>query len=225
VITIVHAIGFKHSTKRRQILEPAQGKKLVEKGRLALARTESIMIAHRQRVRYHTVQQADAGHGVRPFRCVVIIGDVAFVQSKNNVRVVLVIHNPLGLRRKNVTRAAINFMGVILRVRQRHNNERLILRNQRYRDVLVASLRQTANRHHPNGGGGLSRGYGHGAGQPLVIRAIRRGAADVIIYHQRLSGVSRSLNRKGPRLRPGRCGIAGGLHTDDGQGAVGVVGL
>ena len=222
VVAIVHPIGFKHPAERRKVLELAQGKELVEQGRQILALIESVMIAHRQRVRHHAIQQTDAGLGVGPFRCVVIIGNVAFVQNKNNVRVVLVINNPLGLRRKNLTRAAGNFMGVILGVRQRHEGERLILRNQRYRDALVASLRKSANRHHPYGGGGLSGGDGHCAGQPLVIRAIRRGATDAIIDQQRLARVARSLNRKGSRLRPGHCGISGGLHTDDRPGAIGV---
>ena len=59
-----------------------------------------------------------------------------YVENKNNVRVVLVINNPLGLRRKNLTRARkfhgcnTGWSGNAI------EGERLILRNQRYRDAL-----------------------------------------------------------------------------------------
>ena len=126
VITIVHEIGFEHPAKRRQALVLAQGKELVEKGRLALARPESVVVAHgnAHKAPRHPTHSCWFGHWSIPVRC--SIGEVAFVQNKNNVRIILVIHNPLGLRREHVTRGAIDFPGVILRVRQCHDGKRLI---------------------------------------------------------------------------------------------------
>ncbi len=121
MIAIIHAIGFKHAAERREVLELAQGKVLVEKSRNALACPESVMIAQRHRIRHHAVQQTHAGPAERPFRSDILIRDIAFVQNKNNVRVILVGRNPLGLRRKDFACATRIFPGVTLGVRQRHD--------------------------------------------------------------------------------------------------------